>query len=339
MARVSMKDLLEAGVHFGHLTRRWNPKMKPYIYGERNGIYIVDLHQTLKGVESACDFIESTVKSGGSVLFVGTKKQAQDAMAQAARQCGMFHVTHRWLGGMMTNFQTIRESIHRLKMLKEMERSGAMARRPKKEAAGLREESAKLERVLGGIEDMPGMPSVLFVVDLKEEHIAIKEARKLRIPVVAVVDTNCDPEDADYVIPGNDDAIRAIKLIAQTVAETVVQACLERDKSLSEGVVRANAVDMVRKHRESIDPRLRGITEPESEVAAPVTEAAAEEAAVAAIIEADDVTFVAEEAVEEAPVVVAEPAAAVVDAAPVVVEAAPVVAEAAPAADGDAAAE
>ncbi len=244
MARVSMKDLLEAGVHFGHLTRRWNPKMKPYIYGERNGIYIVDLHQTLKGVEAACDFIEATVKAGGSVLFVGTKKQAQDAMAQAARQCGMFHVTHRWLGGMLTNFQTIRESIHRLKSYKEMERTGAMERRPKKEAAGLREERSKLERVLGGIEDMPGMPSVLFVVDLKEEHIAIKEARKLRIPVVAVVDTNCDPEDADYVIPGNDDAIRAIKLIAQTVAETVVQACLERDKSLAEGAVRANAVDM-----------------------------------------------------------------------------------------------
>jgi len=278
LARVSMKDLLEAGVHFGHLTRRWNPKMKTYIYGERNGIYIVDLHQTLKGVEAACDFIQQTVGGGGAVLFVGTKKQAQEAMAQAAERCGMFHVTHRWLGGMLTNFQTIRESINRLKQLKEMERTGIIDRRPKKEAAALREERAKLERVLGGIEDMPGMPAALFIIDLKEERIAVAEARRLKIPIVAVVDTNCDPDDADYVIPGNDDAIRAIKLIAQTVSETVIAAAQERDKALGEGVLRANAVDMVRRHRQNLDERLRGrpAAEPgaEEEVVAPsITEA------------------------------------------------------------------
>jgi small subunit ribosomal protein S2 len=292
MARISMKELLEAGVHFGHLTRRWNPKMKSYIYGERNGIYIVDLHQTLKGVETACDFIQETVNNGGSVLFVGTKKQAQEAMAQAAEACGMFHVTHRWLGGMLTNFQTIRDSIHKLKTLKELQSSGALDRRPKKEAAGLREEMDKLERVLGGIEDMPGMPSALFIVDLKEERIAVAEARKLRIPIVAVVDTNCDPEDADYVIPGNDDAIRAIKLIATCVSETVIEGCLERDRQVAEGAMRANAVDMVRRHRENVDPRLKGHPGKADVAAEAISEAEQEAAAVAAISESDDVAFV-----------------------------------------------
>lgn len=339
MARVQMKDLLEAGVHFGHLTRRWNPKMKPYIYGERNGIYIVDLHQTLEGVETACDFIEKTVAEGGSVLFVGTKKQAQEAMAEAATSCGMFHVTHRWLGGMLTNFQTIRESIFRLKKLKEMERTGDLDRRPKKEAAGLREQRDKLERVLGGIEDMPGMPSALFVVDLREEHIAVKEARRLGIPIVAVVDTNCDPDDVDYVIPGNDDAIRAIKLIAQTVADTVIDACLQRDKTLAESGQRPNPVDMVRHQRQGLDARLRG----EEEAAAPAAEAVEVDAeqraaelealAAASIAAEDDIAFVAEEPAATAPVAdaapVAEPA---VSAAPAVAPADEPAAEA-PAAD------
>jgi small subunit ribosomal protein S2 len=323
MARISMKELLEAGVHFGHLTRRWNPKMKPYIYGERNGIYIVDLHQTLKGVETACDFIQATVAGGGAVLFVGTKKQAQDAMADAAKQCGMFHVTHRWLGGMLTNFQTIRDSINKLKTLKEMEASGALDRRPKKEAAALREERDKLNRVLGGIEDMPGMPAVLFIVDLKEERIAVAEARKLHIPIVAVVDTNCDPDDADYVIPGNDDAIRAIKLVANCVAETVVEACLERDRNVAEGATRATAVDLVRRHRADVDPRLKGhpavaAADDEAEVEVDLGEAAEpvlDDEVAAAFTTAEDVAFspAAEELEAEAGEILAEVAEVVAE--------------------------
>lgn len=335
MARIQMKDLLEAGVHFGHLTRRWNPKMKPYIYGERNGIYIVDLHQTLEGVEAACDYIEKVVAEGGSVLFVGTKKQAQEAMAEAAASCGMFHVTHRWLGGMLTNFQTIRESIFRLKRLKEMERTGDLERRPKKEAAGLREQRDKLERVLGGIEDMPSMPSVLFVIDLREEHIAVKEARRLGIPIVAVVDTNCDPDDVDYVIPGNDDAIRAIKLIAQTVADAIIDACLQRDKTLAESGQRPNPIDQVRRMRQDVDPRLRGADEAAGadaeadEVDAEQQAAELEALAAATIAAEDDIAFVAEEPAAAAPTPVAEPA---VSAAPAVAPEAPA-APAAPAAE------
>ena len=257
MARVSMKDLLEAGAHFGHLTRRWNPKMKQYIYGERNGIHIIDLHQTLKGVETACDFVHQTVLGGGTVLFVGTKKQAQESAIQAAQRCGMFFVAHRWMGGMLTNFQTIRESINKLKTLRDMDRQGLLDRRPKKEAATMRELCAKLERTLGGMEDLPGMPGVMFLIDVKEETIAVREARRLGIPVVAIVDTNCDPADADYVIPGNDDAIRAIKLITDTVAETVIEATLEREKGIADGNIRASAVDSIRRQRQDIDERLR----------------------------------------------------------------------------------
>lgn len=256
MSRVSMKDLLEAGAHFGHLTRRWNPKMKTYIYGERNGIHIVDLHQTLKGVESACDFVYQTVLNGGTVLFVGTKKQAQESTIQAARRCGMFHVAHRWLGGMLTNFQTIRESINRLKNLRDMDRQGILDRRPKKEAAALREQAAKLERTLGGIEDMPGMPSLIFVIDLKEEYIAVREAKRLRIPVAAIVDTNCDPDEADFVIPGNDDAIRAIKLVTDTLADTIIEAIQEREKGIADGNIRPSGVDQVRRLRHDLDERI-----------------------------------------------------------------------------------
>ncbi|MCC7493620.1 MAG: 30S ribosomal protein S2 [Fimbriimonadaceae bacterium] len=276
MSRVSMKDLLEAGAHFGHLTRRWNPKMKQYIYGERNGIHIVDLHQTLKGVEAACDFIQATVLAGGTVLFVGTKKQAQESTLQAAQRCGMFFVAHRWLGGMLTNFQTIRESINKMRNLRDQDRQGLLDRRPKKEAAQLREQCSKLQQTLGGIEDLPGMPTALFVVDVKEEYNAIREAKRLGIKVVAIVDTNCDPDDADFVIPGNDDAIRAIKLVTDTVAETVITAVLERENAIADGTIRPSAIDSVRRQRENLDERLRPGAAPAVSVAELAEEAAAE---------------------------------------------------------------
>lgn len=234
MARVTMKELLEAGVHFGHPTRRWNPKMKPYIYGERNGIYIIDLHQTLRGVEAACDFVSQTVSEGHHILFVGTKKQAQEGIVEAAERCGMYYVIHRWLGGMLTNWPTIRQRIGRLRELQGWAEDGTLEVLPKKEAARLREEMAKLERVFCGLQEMPGLPSAVFVVDLKEEHIAVKEAHKLDIPVIAIVDTNCDPDEADYVIPGNDDAIRAIRLIAGKIAEAVLEGRGGAEKLLAE---------------------------------------------------------------------------------------------------------
>ena len=218
-----MKDLLEAGVHFGHQTRKWNPKMKRYIYGGRNGIYIIDLHQTLKLFEEAREFVKETVSQGEIVLFVGTKKQAQDSIVEGAKQCGMYWVNQRWLGGMLTNFKTIQGRIGRLNELKKMEEDGTFERLPKKETARLRDEMDKLERYLGGIKDMPKLPGIVYIVDLKKERIALLEARKLEIPVVAIVDTNCDPDEIDYPIPGNDDAIRAIKLITSKIAEAIVE--------------------------------------------------------------------------------------------------------------------
>lgn len=218
-----MKDLLEAGVHFGHQTRRWNPKMKRYIYGSRNGIYIIDLHQSLKLFDDAQKFIQDVVSDGGTILFVGTKKQASDAVQEAAVRSRQYFVNTRWLGGMMTNFTTIRSRIGRLRELNEMEADGTFLKLTKKEAALLTEERDKLERYLGGIKDMVRIPSALFVVDLKKEHIAVKEARLLGIPIVAIVDTNCDPDDVDYIIPGNDDAIRAIKLITNKIADAIIE--------------------------------------------------------------------------------------------------------------------
>jgi small subunit ribosomal protein S2 len=218
-----MKELLEAGVHFGHRTHRWNPKMKKYIYGGRNGIYIIDLHQTLKLFEDARKFIQDVVANGEVVLFVGTKKQAQEAVESAAKQCGMYYVNQRWLGGMLTNWRTIQTRIARLKELEKMESDGTLDQLPKKEAAKLREEREKLERFLGGVKDMPKLPGAVYIVDLKKERIALLEARKLEIPVVAIVDTNCDPDEVDYVIPGNDDAIRAIKLISGKIAEAIAE--------------------------------------------------------------------------------------------------------------------
>jgi len=223
MATILMKDLLEAGVHFGHQTRRWNPKMKRYIYGSRNGIYIIDLHQSLKLFDDAQKFIQDIVTEGGHVLFVGTKKQAADAMMEAAQTSRQYFVNERWLGGMLTNFKTIQSRIQRLRDLTAMEEDGTFLKLTKKEAAILTEEKDKLERFLGGIKDMPGLPAVMFIVDTKKEHIAVAEARSLGIPIVAIVDTNCDPDEIDYIIPGNDDAIRAIKLITQKIAEAVVE--------------------------------------------------------------------------------------------------------------------
>jgi small subunit ribosomal protein S2 len=218
-----MKQLLEAGVHFGHQTRRWNPKMATYIYMERNGIYIIDLQQTVKKFDEAYAFIKNTVADGKSVLFVGTKKQAQETIKEEARRCGMHFVNQRWLGGMLTNYKTIRQRVLRLKQLEQMEESGAMDVLTKKEVARLLNEKERLERFLGGIKDMDKLPGAVFVVDPRKEKIAVAEARKLNIPVVAIVDTNCDPDEIDYVIPGNDDAIRAVKLISSRIADAVLE--------------------------------------------------------------------------------------------------------------------
>lgn len=223
MSVVSMKSLLEAGVHFGHQTRRWNPKMKKYIFTERNGIYIIDLQKTVGKIEEAYDFVRETVQDGGQVLFVGTKKQAQDAIEKEAKRCGEFYINQRWLGGLLTNFQTIKTRIERLKDLEEMETDGRFDVLPKKEVIGLRHERERLEKFLGGIKDMDGLPDVMYVVDPKKENIAVKEAQKLGIPIVGILDTNCDPDELDYPIPGNDDAIRAVKLITETMANAVIE--------------------------------------------------------------------------------------------------------------------
>lgn len=223
MAVVSMKQLLEAGVHFGHQTRRWNPKMAPYIFTERNGIYIIDLQKTVKKLEDAYMFVREISANGGNVLFVGTKKQASDSVKEEAERAGAYFVNARWLGGMMTNFQTIRRRIARLEQLQKMQEDGTFDRLTKKEAAKLGLEIEKLEKFLGGIRDMKKLPGALFVIDPRKEKIAVAEAKKLGIPVVAIVDTNCDPDEVDYVIPGNDDAIRAVKLISQTMADAIIE--------------------------------------------------------------------------------------------------------------------
>ena len=224
MSVISMKQLLEAGVHFGHQTRRWNPKMAEYIFTERNGIYIIDLQKTVKKIEEAYYFIRDLVMEGGTVLFVGTKKQAQDAIREEAERCGQFYVNNRWLGGMLTNFKTIRKGIDRLNELKRFEAEGVFDVLPKKEVIKLKLEMEKLQKNLGGIVEMKKLPGALFVVDPKKERNAILEARKLGIPIVAIVDTNCDPDEVDYVIPGNDDAIRAVKLISSKIADAVIEA-------------------------------------------------------------------------------------------------------------------
>ena len=223
MAVVSMKQLLEAGVHFGHQTRRWNPKMAPYIYMERNGIYIIDLQKTVKKLEEAYNFVRELGEKGETILFVGTKKQAQEAIKEEASRVGMYWVNARWLGGMLTNFKTMRGRVDRLNQLKKMQEDGTFDMLPKKEVMKLMGDMEKLEKYLGGVKDMKKLPGALFVIDPRKEHNAIAEARKLHIPIVAIVDTNCDPDEVDYVIPGNDDAIRAIRLISQTMANAVLE--------------------------------------------------------------------------------------------------------------------
>jgi small subunit ribosomal protein S2 len=251
MAYVTMKELLEAGVHFGHQTKRWNPKMKPYIFGARNGIYIIDLQKTVRMFKTAYDFIVDTVAGGKSVLFIGTKKQARESIYEEANRCEMFYVHNRWLGGMLTNFQTIKKSIDRLNYLNNIENDGSINLFPKKERLKLAKEREKLDSTLGGIRNMGKLPGALFVIDPKNESIAVREGQRLNIPIVSIVDTNCDPDDVDYVIPGNDDAIRAIRLIAARMAD----ACIEGQKRLSE------------KQQAEKDKRVEEVSEPQASAA------------------------------------------------------------------------
>jgi small subunit ribosomal protein S2 len=224
MAVISMKQLLEAGVHFGHQTRRWNPKMDKYIFTERNGIYIIDLQKTVKKVDEAYNFVKSIAEEKGTMLFVGTKKQAQDSVAEEAERCGMYYINQRWLGGTLTNFQTIQKRIDRLKTIEKWEENGTFEVLPKKEVILLRKEKERLVKFLGGIKGMKSLPSAIFIVDPRKERIAVAEARKLKIPIVAIVDTNCDPDEIDYVIPGNDDAIRAVKLLTAKIADAIIES-------------------------------------------------------------------------------------------------------------------
>ncbi|HHT87233.1 MAG TPA: 30S ribosomal protein S2 [Clostridiales bacterium] len=250
MSVISMKQLLEAGVHFGHQTRRWNPKMREYIFTERNGIYIIDLQKTVKKIDEAYKFIVEVARTDEPILFVGTKKQAQEAIEQEAIRCGMYYVNHRWLGGTLTNWKTIQSRIAYLRKIEQMEFNGEFELLPKKEVIKLKQEAEKLEKNLGGIKDMPRLPGALFVVDPKKEHLAVHEARTLGIPIIAIIDTNCDPDEVDYPIPGNDDAIRAIKLIAGKMADAVIEgrqgeqmtASTEDEETADNEPEKANAV-------------------------------------------------------------------------------------------------
>jgi small subunit ribosomal protein S2 len=266
MAVTTRRQLLEAGVHFGHQTRRWNPKMRRYIYGERSGIYIVDLDKSLDGMERACAFVRDLARSEQTVLFVGTKKQAQDVVAEHASRVGMPYVNTRWLGGMLTNFQTIHRRLRRLAELREMERSGAFEFLPKKEVLKLRHEKEKLERNMGGIQDMDGLPGAVYLIDTKKEHIAVTEANKLGIPVVAIVDTNCDPDEVDYVIPGNDDAIRSISLVTSLIADAIREGQGLGQRDLHERAVGAGQV--FEPDEPSPEPSLTEAAEAEPEIQA-----------------------------------------------------------------------
>lgn len=247
MSVVSMKQLLEAGVHFGHQTRRWNPKMSRFIFTERNGIYIIDLQKTVKKIEEAYSFIREVAETGKPILFVGTKKQAQDSIKEEAERSGMYYVNERWLGGMLTNYQTIKKRIDRLRELERMQEDGTFDVLPKKEVIQLMNEKEKLEKYLNGIKDMPEVPGAIFIVDPRKERIAVKEAHKLGIPVVGIVDTNCDPDEIDFPIPGNDDAIRAVKLIASTISQAIIEAkqgqIEETTSSTEEAAVEAEVVE------------------------------------------------------------------------------------------------
>ncbi len=251
MSVVTMKELLESGVHFGHQVKRWNPKMKKFIFGERNGIHIVDLQKTLKGIEEAYAFLRNMAASGISVLFVGTKKQAQDAIAEEAKRAGAFFVNNRWLGGMLTNFSTVKKSIERLKKIETMKEDGTYNVLTKKEVSQLEKERTKLEMNLSGIKEMAGLPGAIFIIDPKKERIAVAEARRLSVPIVAIVDSNCDPDEVDYVIPGNDDAIRAVKLISSKMAEAILEGKGALAKSLEEQEEKARAEEKAEQDKRS----------------------------------------------------------------------------------------
>jgi len=257
MACVSMKQLLEAGVHFGHQTRRWNPKMAPYIFTERNGIYIIDLQQTVKRIEKAYNFVKELSANGEEILFVGTKKQAQTSIEREAKRSGSYCVNHRWLGGTLTNFQTISKRIERLNELEQMEEDGTFDLLPKKEVIQLKREREKLQKFLGGIKDMKGVPGAIFVIDTKKERIAIAEAKKLGIPIIGIVDTNCDPDEIDYIIPGNDDAIRAVALILSVISDAIIEG--RQGEQIEEEIEVAPAA-------------VEAVAETEVEEAAPVAE-------------------------------------------------------------------
>ncbi|WP_027108511.1 30S ribosomal protein S2 [Lacticigenium naphthae] len=233
MAVVTMKQLLESGVHFGHQTRRWNPKMKPYIFTERNGIYIIDLQKTVRMIDSAYKYMREVAQNGGIVLYVGTKKQAQDAVKEEAERAGQYYINHRWLGGTLTNWDTIQSRIKRLKSIEKMSEDGTFDVLPKKEVGLLKKEQERLEKFLGGIKDMPRLPDVMFIVDPRKERIAVKEAQKLNIPIVAMVDTNCDPDEIDVIIPSNDDAIRAVKLLSSKMADAFIEGNQGSDEATS----------------------------------------------------------------------------------------------------------
>jgi small subunit ribosomal protein S2 len=247
----TIKELLEAGVHFGHQVKRWHPKMKKYIFGEKNGIYIIDLQKTLKGLEDAYNFIKDITSTGAPILFVGTKKQSQDAIQEEANRSGSFFINQRWLGGMLTNFSTIKKSIEKLKKIETMKEDNTLELLPKKEVAALEKERSKLDKNLIGIKDMPSLPGAVFIVDPKKERIAVAEARKLSIPIVAIVDTNCDPDEVDYVIPGNDDAIRAIKLITSKIAGAVIEGKETLSKTMSEEEEKLKAEEKI--HQEETE--------------------------------------------------------------------------------------
>ncbi|MHC5267590.1 30S ribosomal protein S2 [Enterococcus sp. LJL98] len=253
MSVISMKQLLEAGVHFGHQTRRWNPKMKKYIFTERNGIYIIDLQKTVKLVDAAYEYMKNVADEGGIALFVGTKKQAQEAIKEEAIRSGQYYVNHRWLGGTLTNWETIQKRITRLKAINKMEEDGTFEVLPKKEVSGLMKERERLEKFLGGIADMPRIPDVMYVVDPRKERIAIQEARKLNIPIVAMVDTNCDPDEIDVVIPSNDDAIRAVKLITAKMADAFIEANQGQDEVVEEDFVTEATVETATSIEEIVD--------------------------------------------------------------------------------------
>ena len=266
MATIEMKALLEAGIHFGHQTKRWNPKMARYIFGERHGIYIIDLKKTVKKFTTAYQFVRNLAADGESILFIGTKPQAQEIVSEEAKRCGMYYVNHRWLGGMLTNFTTIKQSIKKLKRLEGADKDGTYDRLPKKEVIKLEKTRVQLDKTLGGIKDMAQLPGAVFIIDIVNEKTALLESRRLGIPVIAIVDTNCDPDDVDYVIPGNDDGVRAIRLVTQKIADAVLEGHLLQEKESARATETATAAQSPKKEEATVTPETTGdlIPGPES---------------------------------------------------------------------------